>query len=147
MATIKFNSIHTYISPQTSFKRLQTDYLTINEKNIIKIFGLQDCVITDLIIYCMKQSMSPGQRLHFLEGIFESNCPWLLEFMELFWDYCKFHKYIFDENNKCWNIFDYYKYEYYYPYEKKKCVECEKETIMSEIKVSKERYYSLNNIF
>lgn len=141
---VRFKSLPLYISPQTSFKSLKLGIFTLHENNILNTFGLNSHHKTENIVYLMRQTnMSPGQRLHFFEGIFESHFPWLLEYMELFWDCCGFHKYVYTKNHQCKNIFEYHNCKYYYPYQKKRCLDCERENIMSEIKKSKERYLLL----
>lgn len=132
----------TYIPPQTSFKSLKIGRLTDLESEVLEVFGLHGYNASEIVVYLMRHpNMSPGQRLHFLEGLFETHFPWILEYMELFWDYCKFHKYVYDKKHNCKNIFEYHDCRYYYPYQKKRCFICEKEAIISEIRASKERYF------
>lgn len=148
MVTLRFKSLPTYIPPQTSFKSLKLGFLSPHENDVLEVFGLSEYKAAEIVVHLMRQpDMRPGQRLHFLEGLFESHFPWLLEFMEIFWDYCKFHKFVYNNKHECKNIFDYHDCKYYYPYQRKACFICEREKIIIEIKESKERYRLLNNIF
>ena len=115
MSKIKFSKEVSYIEPDYP----KFHELTKKEKDLISAFMIDDLDtqqdFVSILRFCNK---NPGTLLHFFEKIFDKHAPWILCNIDLFWDHCKFHKYIYDDKGDCHNIFKYYDSIYYEPYRK-----------------------------
>ena len=53
----------------------------------------------------LRSKCNPKTKLFFVESVIKKKYPWIQHHIEIFWDYAKLHKYVYNKNNKCENIF------------------------------------------
>lgn len=92
--------------PDSMSYEIEALNFTYREVNLLNLF-LITCPLSkiEVIVLVRMKGITPLERLRLLENHMEIYCNWVLDYMELFFDYARLNKFIL-KNKKWVSIFD-----------------------------------------
>lgn len=93
------------VGPLAACEATSCQGLTDKERDLFETFLILKEEDQLELASLLRLKCGPKAKLFFVESVIEKKYPWIQRHLEIFWDYAKLHKYVYNENNKCENIF------------------------------------------